>query len=281
MNRSIMFVASLGLAACSTTTSFAPPDIQIRSRLTDTSVARDCAPVPANPREQINRDVNGALSLTDNFIIGYRCAARAAADGRQPWELLSFLSLVGSGLATALGAGSDVAIIGGAGNAVFTAGRAYYAPREQAEILNDAVDALLCIQTESTGISAFTLQAAAQTERTTLASVLRVNTSSIGVTVETQYFNMVAAALMSVERVAAQRLSARGTFDAAGVAAEIERIARERREAEDRRDNPPDTSSFSIYGDNTRSAVSLVQDVQLDLNVLRPKLEQCATRAKV
>ena len=204
---------------------------------------------------------------------------RVAADGRQPWEILSFLSLVGSTLAAALGAGSDVAIIGGAASNVFTAGRGYYAPQEQTEILNDAVDALLCIQTESVGISAFAVQTAAEGER----SILRASRgASVPITVETQYFNMVAAALMSVERVAAQRLSRRGTFDAAGVAAQIEQLAQRVREAEDRRDEGTDPpQGVEHLSPTTRTALDMVQTVQLDLDVLRPKLEQCATRAKV
>lgn len=272
-------LCGLGLAACTTTTSFAPPDIPIRNRATDTSVIRDCAPVLQSPTVSIGRNVDGALALTDNFIIGYRCSMRAAADGRQPWEILSFLSLVGSSLATALGAGTDVAIIGGSANAVFTAGRTYYAPQEQTEILNDAVDALLCIQTESVGISAFTVQAAARNEETTLQGM---RSGSVAITVETQYFNMVAAALMSVERVTAQRLSRRGSFDAAGVAAEIEKLAQKLRDAEQaRRGGPQPLTGAESLTREQRLAIHLVQNVQLDLDVLRPKLDQCVIRAKI
>lgn len=281
MKKIAVIALGLSLAACATTTSFAPPDIRVRQEMTDTDVARDCAPnLPESPAV-INPNVQGAQLLTGNFIIGYRCAMRAAADGRQPWQILSFVSLVGSSLAAALGAGPDVAIVGGAANALFTAGNSYYAPQQQAEILSDALDAFLCIQTESVGISAFTISRVSETERNLGRFAADDSGRSVEVTVEMQYFNMVSAALMSVERAAAQRLRSRGTpFDAAGVIAEIERLAQRAAEARTARNAGPPAAPASLTNAE-RAAFTDAQTVQLDLNLLRPKLDQCVTRAKI
>lgn len=271
-------ISGIGLSACATSTSFAPPDIPIRHAATDTSTFYNCAPRFSQSAPRINRDVDGALALTDNFIIGYRCSMRAAADGRQPWEILSYLSLVGSTLASALGASPDVAIIGGSASSFFLGIRTYYAPQEQVEILSDAVDALLCIQTESVGISAFELQSVANAEQTALAAF---RDGGVTVTVETQYFNMIASALMSVEQLTAQRLSRRGSFDAASVAAEIEQLAERVREEEEDRDDGADLPDVQGFTASQASALTSVMSVQLDLDVLRPKLDQCVTRVKV
>ena len=60
---------------------------------------------------------------------------------------------------------SDVAIAGGAGNSIFTAGNSYYAPREQTAILSDAVDAIACIQTEAVGISPTEIEAVSEQQK--------------------------------------------------------------------------------------------------------------------
>jgi hypothetical protein len=280
MNKLILLLgaAILSLPACATTTSFAAPEVDLLTQMTRGSMSSDCRLTGA-AGQPISRDVDGALALIENFVAGYRCSMRAAADGRQPFQILSFLSLVGSTAAVALGASPDVAIAGGIGNSVFTAGNNYYAPQEQTEILSDSVDALLCIQTEAVGITAFESDVA----REAMISAFRSATGgTVEIPIERQYFNMVASALLSVERVAAQRLSRRGSFDAAGIAAEIAQLGEEEEEAEDARDKPPaqDPAVARLYGANAAAAARLVQLAQLNLEVLRPRLQQCVTRAK-
>jgi hypothetical protein len=275
---SLLLSAGLALSAC-TTTSFAPPDVNIRQEMTNNSLTPNCRPTNS-VGDDLTADVDGALNLINNFIGAYRCTMREAADGRQIFELPSFLSLVGSTVAVALGAGTDVAIVGGIGNSVFTAGNRYYSPEEQTEILSDAVDALLCIQTEAVDIRAFdsTVPLAEQQ----LFSMTRSG-GTVRVPIERQYYNMVASALLSVERVAAQRLSRRGSFDAAGVAAEIRRSAQEQRDAAAARDKPPpqQPAIAMMYGERAAAAARVVEMAELDLAVIRPKLQECVVRAKV
>ncbi|MEA2998858.1 MAG: hypothetical protein QOK17_691 [Sphingomonadales bacterium] len=272
-----VFLAASSLTGCATT-SFAPPSVNIREGMTTQSLSSECR-LTGTVNGDIPPNVDGAQTLIDNFIDAYRCSIRTAADGRQPFEILGFLSLVGTTAAEALGAGPKVAIAGGIGNSVFTAGEKYYDPKEQTGILADALDALTCIKTESVGISPFDLAATAKQQ----TFLTRAETGgTVQVTAERQYFNMVAGALLSVERAATVRLSRRGSFDAAGVAAEIEAAAKKLEEAEKARKTPPaqDPAVRALFGAQAAGAIRLGQLAQLDLDVLQPKLQKCVVRAK-
>jgi hypothetical protein len=241
---------------------------------------------PRTPGTPIEQDVPGALQLIDNFVDAYRCAGHAAANGRQAFEVPSFLTLVGSAAAVAFGAGPDVAIAGGIGNSVFSGGKSYYDPEAKADIFDRSLDALLCIQTEAVGIKAFDVPKASEAERggstDLLTGTMAEGGGTITVTSEQQYFRMVSAALMSVERVTAQRLSRVGHFDPASVQAEIEKLAKEREEAEAAQEapSPPDAALVaSLFGADPGTQ-ALVQQVHLEIDVLRPALQQCVTRAK-
>jgi hypothetical protein len=274
----IAFLASCSLAGCATTTSFAPPPVDIGHDMADQTLSSQCLPTAA-AGNKITPDMDGAQKLIDNFIMSYRCTIRVAADGRQPFELLGFLSLVGSTAAVALGAGPKVAIAGGIGNSVFTAGEKYYDPKEQTSILADALDALACIKTESVGISPFDLAATANQQMTAMADETG---PTVTVTPERQYFNMVAAALLSVERAATIRLSRRGSFDSAGIAAEIETLTKKIEDAEKKKKAPPpqDPAVRNVLGDEAADAMRVADLTQLDLDVLQPKLQKCVVRAK-
>lgn len=265
--------AAFALTGCATT-SFAPPQVDVHAKMTNQSLGAQCK-VRLGATTTILPDVDGAQTLIDNYLDSYRCVAREAANGRQPWQILSFLSLVGSTTAIALGAGRNIAILGGAGNSVFNSGNSYYAPREQAEILNQAVDALACIQTESVGIDPYALNKWPATQ--TLA--LNDGEPSIGVSVKRQYFNMVSSALISVERAAAHRLAGRGSFDPAGVAAQVEALAKKIQEAEDAKKKPPPTA-VGLYAGLEPVTASALQDTQLSLSVVQAKLQKCALRAQ-
>lgn len=170
----------------------------------------------------------------------------------------SFLALVGAATAVGFGASKDFALAGGAINQVLQGGKAYYVPQQKAAILDHALDAILCIKTESMGIPAFTTD---DQER-----VRYLASGTVKVSVEEQYFHMVAASLLSVERAMAQRLSGLGNPDPAGVIAEIEKLAKEREDAK-----------RNLVG-KTRANADFAT---LALDDLRPRLQTCVTRAKV
>jgi hypothetical protein len=108
------------------------------------------------------------------------------------------------------------------------------------------------------------------------------------VTVDKQYFEMVSAAAFSIERILAQRLSNMAPVDASAVAAELAKAIEEaRKQEEDRKAklaSKPSDGAKSLemrlflegFGTNPNQAT-----VQLDLDVLRPKLDECVIRAKL
>ena len=274
----------LSLSGCATT-SFAPPQVDVHNPMTGASLDKQCN-VNYGTGDTITKDVEGAQVLVSNYLDSYRCAMRVSADGRQPWEILSFLSLIASTTATALGAGKNVAIIGTSANSAFNAGNGYFAPRVQTGILNDAVDALACIQNESVGIDPNELKAAAQTQKI-IAAALGPSSSTVQVTAERQYFNMVYSALITTERAAAKRLEGRG-FDAAGLQAQIDALTEKLKAAQGKKDTPPAPPKTPVpagalqvmVGMTAADIAGALQTVQLDLAVLQPKLEKCAVRAQ-
>lgn len=279
----ITLLAGASLAGCATT-SFAPPSVNVTRADVGRNAYVSCR--PGSNGTTIRQDVPGALQLIDNFVDAYRCAAHAAADGRQAFEVPSFLSLVGSAAAVALGAGPDVAIIGGIGNSVFSGGKAYYDPQAKTDILNHSVAALICVQMEAVGVKAFDVTQASAAERGgaggLLSGAMAGGGGTITVTSEQQYYRLVASALMDIERLTANRLTRVGHFDAASVQAEIEKLAKEREEKENALDAPPSPDAAlaaSLMGADIGTQ-ALVQEVHLEIDVLRTALQQCVTRAK-
>lgn len=320
----------LGLSACATT-SFAPPSVNLENEMaavgSNASLGQRCMPnerLDANNRPiPIKANVDGARKLIDNFVYMYRCRAHSAANGRQAFDIPSFLALAGTSAASAFGAGPDVAIAGGVGNSLFTNGGKYYASQQKAEIYDHALDALLCIKSEAVGIDAFTLGAISAVERANgeTAGALAAGAAGapgadggpeVTVTSTEQYYDLVTAALLSVERVAAQRLSAAGTpFDAAGVVAEIEALREKEEEATDAEaQSESDDAAAAVtaaptaagggtvgltgaqaatkllaqqtaYQTINRVPASRVSETILELRSLQPKLQQCVVRAKV
>jgi hypothetical protein len=254
----------LGLCACATT-SFAPPRLKYDVSVNDISYS--CA-VPAG-RHRILRNVQGALDLIDIYTVSYDCAARSAADGRQWFEVPSFLALVGSAAAVTFGAGENVAIAGTVASSVLNAGKAYYVPREKAGVFNRARHALACLQSEAAGIPAYLPPADA--EATTRSRSRRGGGGSVSVPFELQYFMMVASRLKEVELILADRLNTMGTYDPAGVAAQIRELDEEAEAADDARARQR----------SRRGRVSAVDEAVLELDALRPKLDECVVRAKM
>ena len=328
MRRTMMILmAGCSLAGCATT-SFAPPAVNLENEMSSVgsnrSIGQRCMP---NERQRnnasiaITEDVNGARRLIDNFILSYRCRAHSAANGRQAFEVPGFLSLAGAAAASAFGGGSDWGIAGGVANSVLASGNKYYAAQRKAEIYDHALDALLCIKTEAVDIDAFTAKAIDDAQGGGEENEFLLNAIGTGdgdgpeVTVgaSEQYFDMVKAALLSVERIAAQRLSNAGTpFDATGVIAEIEALNKKKEEetkkgepeAEEaaralvnqpslpRQEANESQGAFAMrmedYNDTiaARSALrsmsfARVSETILKLRLLQPELQGCVVRAKV
>jgi hypothetical protein len=232
------------LAGCATT-SFAPPAVDIYQKTAvrqDHKTGETCTyavspeagsprktlmvggvPVPAvaGGAQAITHDVEGARALIDNFIYAYRCRMGSAANGRQIFEVPAYLAATGAVVATAFGAGTDATLIAGAVGAILGGGKGYYAPKDKTAIYDGALGALLCIKTESVGIRAFSIEDAPKPKSDSEAGGGAGEGAKVTIAPEKQYFDMVTAALLSVERVVTQRLSNSGKYDPAGVVAEV------------------------------------------------------------
>jgi hypothetical protein len=317
----LVTAVAIPLTGCATT-SFAPPSVNLETEMkaegSNRRFSQWCMPVVRTVNDDgqtsiaIQPNVEGARKLIDNFIYMYRCSAHRAANGRQGFEIPSFLSLVGATTAAAFGAGPNVAIAGGAANSIFSAGKSYYDPKMKAEIFDHSLDALLCIKTEAVGVDALEIQQLEASEkglREQVAAMLgsrRVSDKSdeLSVSPQKQYFDLVSASLLSVERVLAHRLSNVGTFDPAGVVAQIEKLNREIRNkgedpAEGGGESGGDARNAEAGGsqtgnDNSATDQMLAQvaksfgtnstaleSTKIDLKVLKPKLEKCVLRAKM
>src|SRR4051812_9321289 len=139
------------LAGCATT-SFAPPAVNPQMKA-NMGGASGCTPGAAGTA--IPRSVEGAMTLTDNYIFAYRCAERELAQGRQYFQIPSFLAAAAGLLGPTLGMSNDAVLLAGAGAGVLNTGNSYWAPRAKAGVVNSARRAVICIKTEAVGISFF------------------------------------------------------------------------------------------------------------------------------
>lgn len=164
----LSFVPCLLLSACSTF-SFAPPTVQTEFKLAASSSL--CGP-RARPTAEITKDFRGARSLIDNFTIAYRCSVQEAADGRQIFEVPSFLALVTAAIGPTFGLSNDGRIAAISGASVYGRANSYYAPREKLPALDAALDAVICVKSESIGVPFFdTRQGDAEAVRTAIRAL--------------------------------------------------------------------------------------------------------------
>jgi hypothetical protein len=337
------------LPACATL-SFAPPIVDMKDKLeahrNQTTFDAVCTPQYATDANgdavAIQQNVDGALALIDNYILTYRCQRDRAAEGRQYFEVPSFLALAGGATAAAFGAPAGVAIATGAGSAALGSGKNYYAPKDKAKVLGDGIKAMLCIHNEAVGIDGPTIEAISQVQKNSggssgtgggngntqnnnsknadLLFAEQGGGTSVPITADRQYFNIVSTALWSVEQVMSDRLSNSGKeFDMSGVQAELDKLKQDAKDKEakagtpeqaakpvtdapappqaviptatDAQGNPiPDTTSpEGQKSANFRAArlkVNLIGAQQvgqtlIDLKSLKPKLDQCVVQAKV
>lgn len=145
-------LAATILSGC-TTTSFSPPHLEKNAKLD--SVSRNGCATNKDGTVKIQADVIGALQLINNFELIYTCAADEAADGRQIFEVPSFLTTAAGLVGASFGLSADQILVTGASASVLNAGKSYYAPREKAGMLGDALRAINCVRTEAVGISYF------------------------------------------------------------------------------------------------------------------------------
>lgn len=380
--------AALFVSGC-TTFSFATPKVEVDKVITDQRPSA-CGTFASDGSPMIDKNVDGAMELTNNFLRAYRCSAHEAADGRQVFQVPSFFATIVAAVGPTFGLGDDGRIGAAAGAAVLDRGNSYYAPKDKAQVLDSALDAILCVKTEAVGISFFdTTQAkpgggaanaaavvvqnaAESTEKASKsldaqannlrlkrgdldkqisapellgsaeggnkrgvlvkeksdldaeltdvvlrkrqldqqASYLRaesarlallaaadtqpsfkvtktVSSGTIEINVQRQYYEMVAASLFSIERVLAQRFSNIGSYDAAGIAAELKQLTAEQAEADKKADDAADTpvagTPMAVAGAKAfaSEAKKNEQLAELSLERLQPRLQQCVVRAKI
>lgn len=301
--------ASASLAGCATT-SFAPPSVNLENEMevvgSNYSFGQRCMPNQRyidvqkdgkNVSEvlKIKHDATGAQRLIDNFVYMYRCRAHSAANGRQAFEVPALLTGVGTAAAAAFGASPDVAIAGGTATALFGAGKSYYAPQQKAEVFDSALDAVLCIKAEAVGVDPITIEKMGNLEAAK-AQALQAANGNVVLTTDEQFYEMITTALLSVERVLAQRLSTIGSFDPAGVVAEIKALSKEAEDKIEAAKPKADAEAAALLSTNqsTKAAVDAVvppADVTaakatiaatiVRLSSLQPKLQQCVVRAKI
>lgn len=295
-------VALVGLSGCATT-SFAPPQVrmdrEVRATNSQTFFNAVCTPSDLKNYPKIRRDTQGALLLISNYVLVYRCQADRAAEGRQFFEVPGFLAVAGGAVAAALGAGTNVAIGTGAASAILGQGKSYYAPKDKAVVLNDGVDALLCVQNEAVGIDAYTLKALSNAQQATGVGTVGPPAPTVAgdetdtpnppapegpevyISAQRQYFEMVRTALIAVERVVASRLSNAGKqFDTAGVLAEMEKYKAEQKEAEA---GAPTVDGGGQAGETPATAGAVAKDavkaVKADKGTMSAEEEATQTRA--
>ncbi len=287
--KNVLMLAGLTsmLAGCATT-SFAPPSANLtnvmETRGSNRSIGQSCKSfekLSGNEPVPIDETVDGARSLINNFILLYRCRAHSAANGRQIFELPSFLTAVGTITATALGAGSNVSIAGGSAASILNGGKNYYDPKGKADIFDGSLDALICIKMEAVGIDGFSIKKVQDETKKQIATLAPAgNILGIEVGPETQYFDLVSSSLLSVERILAQRLSAVGVFDPAGVVAEIKQLSDEIEEANSSVAVGEAQNKAQPFGLSAAEKATAARTF-LEINALRPKLQSCVVRAKL
>ena len=264
-------IALAALSGCATT-SFAPPSVY-----EDKAVSADGkCPVTAPTGNAVDQDVVGALQIVDNYRLAYNCAFRNLANGRQGFEVPSALALAGGATAAALGVGPDVAIATGAASAIFNRGNGYYAPKDKAQIVAAALDAVICIKREASGVGGEVKNGVQP--MTKLAAV--VGGGSVDLDPELQYFQLVTANLQTVHAILGERLMSVGSFSPSAIADDIRKLSDELAKAESSATQTAVQNNLLSLGLTSGTGLDAAVSSQLSLKELAPKLELCTLRAK-
>ena len=288
---------ALPLAGCATT-SFAPPivnmDRELKATGTQTFLYAVCTPKEVGSAGGISPNVDGALKLINNYILTYSCQQDRAAEGRQFFEVPGFLASAGGAIAAAFGAPAAVAIGTGAAGAVLGQGKSYYAPKDKAKVLGDALRALHCIENEAVGIDGPTLTAISDVQQSAASGALEPPVSTPGITgaqggasqsgpsvtvpYERTYYNLISTALWSVRGIVSDRLSNAGKeFDASGVLAEMEKFKKEAADKESQA-GTPETAARPITGAAAPPATAPATTVRPD-GTIAPDTSAAGIRA--
>ena len=291
--------AAVLLSGCSTL-SFAPPGVRVKYA-GEPNGTLECREVKQRSGEQtieVERDVAGALRVVETYLDVFDCSARAAADGRQGFEIPAFLATTGAVVGAAFGLPSDYAIAGTAVNSAFNAGKAYYDPKQKALAYAHAADALRCIRSEAMGIDNFIMFKTESDDSSNKRVALRASDAnrrqdpSIEVSAHQAYFVMVTDAAGAVGGILSDRLSNVGTINPTSAAAELEKLIGEIREKEKATQDAKDkgaTNPTGVHGQAgfvamTPLAIARAHQeklIELNLKELQPKLQACVWRAKV
>jgi len=286
--------------------NFAPPNVDVRYAVEEGGGLNTQCRIHPNTQRVIEPDIKGASILIENFSLAYRCAARQLADGRQHFEVPALLATLGGTTAAAFGAPASVAIGTGAGVAGLNGAKSYYAPKDKLSVLVAAVDAIHCIRNASVAVDSFgstILTAAAPTRdtqaggapdaRAAAAATLRDNPAgSVSITAISQYFALIQDALLAVENIVAQRLASAGAYAPDAIVNELKSIAVKKDEqSADTPDNTQKKATIKAQaalvarsvptGVDEASKAAAVTSVLLQIDKLKPQLDECIVRAKI
>ncbi len=209
------------LSACATV-SFAPPPVNLTNSV---GVAGDsaCRFTEGNARVDQADSVGSTLALINNYALVYRCASHQAANGRQMFQIPSFLAALTGIAASTFGAGDNVPLAAGMTAATMNSANSYWAPTEKAVAIDAALDAVLCIRNEAVEIPFV---------ETSDAPAALADGNEVSVTAAVRYHTLVSTSLYQVERILAKRLRTAGNFDPAGLSAELELLVKKRNDAD-------------------------------------------------
>jgi len=216
---------TLLLSGCATT-RFSTPPVNVSQQVRPNGSKR-CDLVPVANSSFDPEKLNSSFMLVDNYAASYSCALTQASDGRQWFQIPSHLAAVAGIGAAAFGASKDTALAIGIASALFNSGNAYWAPQEKSDVLDHALDAILCIKLESVGLPFI------DTAAGPAALTGGGDGNTVGITAERRYYILISGALAQIDRIAGDRLRATGKFDPAGVVAEIEALNTKIKDAED------------------------------------------------
>jgi hypothetical protein len=210
----------------------------------------------------------GARILIENYRLAYQCAAHEAADGRQIFQVPSFLTAAAAATGVAFGLNEDQILGLGLASSVFRAGNSYYAPKEKAAMLDRALDAVVCIKSESTTAKFFNTDEDAPNAFTAAAA----GGGTITITPDEKYFEMVGAALASVDRILGNRLRDAGSDDFQSVIDEMKTLVPK---------SEPSVDDAKTLKQSLRDGSNLVEAVTIDLDALQARMQICVLRAKL
>lgn len=263
--------ALIALSGCATT-SFAPPSVYENKA----AAADGKCPVTEPTGDDVDNDVTGALLIVDNYRLAYNCAFRDLANGRQAFEVPSALALAGGATAAALGAGADVAIATGAAASVLNRGNSYYAPKNKAQIVAAALDAVICIKREASGVGGEVKNGAQPLVDLAKAA----GAGAVDLNPELQFFQLVTANLQTVHAILGERLMSVGSYSPSAIADDIRKLSEELAKAE------AATTTSNVRNELVSLKLAPADGLdaavrsQVSLKELAPKLELCTLRAK-